>query len=144
MENEYNNLYYRFYIPHDLSIDTVGNLRVNDVAMREVFIPGSDPTHFWKPTDVADGYYNSRIIKLYSKGNFLEEYSIIVCFVMEKQMKTVYAFTYYANKHCLYAVSGKNEKNRAVDFTFDDHSESFGHLIATSESNEVRICLENW
>ncbi|CAF4225812.1 unnamed protein product, partial [Adineta steineri] len=42
----------------------------------EVFAPGSDPTHFCKPTDVADGYCNSRIIKLYSKGKFLEEYTM--------------------------------------------------------------------
>ncbi|CAF4395058.1 unnamed protein product, partial [Adineta steineri] len=36
----------------------------------EVFIPGSDPTHFWKPTDVANGYCDSRVVKLDSKGKF--------------------------------------------------------------------------
>ncbi|CAF4075263.1 unnamed protein product [Adineta steineri] len=51
-------------------------------------------------------------------------------------MKTVYAITYYANKHRLHAVSGKNGKNRAVGFTFNAHPESFGDLIATWEPNE--------
>ncbi|CAF1205550.1 unnamed protein product [Adineta steineri] len=57
-------------------------------------------------------------------------------------MKTVYAFTYDANK-----LSGKSGKNRAVGFTFDAHPESFGDLIAAWESNEFNekilwSCLE--
>ncbi|CAF0903830.1 unnamed protein product [Adineta steineri] len=122
----------------------------------EVFVPGSDSTHFCKPTDVADGYCNSRIVKLDLKGKFVKEYTMpdeekqvsiphkLFVLMMEKQMKTVYAITYDANKHRLYAVSGRNKKNRAVGFTFDAHPESFGDLIATWEPNEVRICLEIW
>ncbi|CAF1118839.1 unnamed protein product [Adineta steineri] len=195
-----------FYMPHGLSIDTEGNLWVTDVAMHQVFkyskgelvltigeafVPGSDSKHFCKPTDVAvsndgsniyvaDGYCNSRIVKLDSKGKFVKEYTMpdeekqlaiphsiilietlglvcvadrengrIVCFddgennegnvkaiIDHPLMKTVYAITYDANKHRLYAVSGKSGKNRAVGFTFDAHPESFGDLIATWEPNE--------
>ncbi|CAF3790839.1 unnamed protein product [Adineta steineri] len=125
-------------------------------TLGEVFIPGSDPTYFWRPTNVADGYCNSRIIKLYSKGKFLEEYTMpdeekqlsiphkLFVLMMEKEMKTVYTFTYYANKHRLYAVNGKSGKNRAVGFTFDAHPESFalsvgGHALFVGEIRPNRI-----
>ncbi|CAF5104957.1 unnamed protein product, partial [Rotaria sp. Silwood1] len=51
-------------------------------------------------------------------------------------MRTVYAIHYDSNKHRLYAVSGKNEKNRALGFTYSVHPESFGQLIATWEPND--------
>jgi len=196
-----------FYMPHGLSVDTEGNLWLTDVGMHQVFkyskgervltlgesfVPGSDSTHFCKPTDVAvsndgsniyvaDGYCNSRIVKFDSKGNFLKEYLMpeneeqlaiphsiilietldlvcvadrengrIVCFddgfdndegqvkaiIDHPAMKTVYAIGYDANKHRLYAVSGKNGKKPALGFTFSAHPESFGELIATWEPNE--------
>ncbi|UJR10899.1 hypothetical protein I4U23_015087 [Adineta vaga] len=196
-------------MPHGLSIDTEGNHWLTDVAMHQVFkyshgklvltvgeafLPGSDSTHFCKPTDVAvsndgssiyvaDGYCNSRIVKLNSEGKFIKEYTMpeeekqlviphsiiliesldlvcvadrengrIVCFndgqshaddeghikaiIDHPSMKTVYAITYDANKHRLYAVSGKTDKHRALGFTFSAHPESFGELIATWEPNE--------
>jgi peptidylamidoglycolate lyase len=196
-------------MPHGVSVDTEGNLWLTDVGMHQVFkyskgervltlgesfVPGSDSTHFCKPTDVvvsndgsniyvADGYCNSRIVKFDSKGNFLKEYSMpeneqqlaiphsiilietldlvcvadrengrIVCFdggiddnndegqvkviIDHPLMKTVYAIHYDANKHRLYAVSGKSGKNRAHGFTFSVDPESFGQLIATWEPND--------
>jgi len=51
-------------------------------------------------------------------------------------MKTVYAIGYDANKHRLYAVSGKHGKTRALGFTFSVRPESFGQLIATWEPND--------
>lgn len=202
-----------FYMPHGLSIDAEGNYWLTDVAMHQVFkyangervltlgesfVPGSDSTHFCKPTDVAvtndgsniyvaDGYCNARIVKFDSKGKFLKEYTMpegqqqlaiphsivlieildlvcvadrengrIVCFdagmddeetnhndegevkavIDHPLMKTVYAITYDANKHRLYAVSGRNGKNRALGFTFSVHPETFGQLIATWEPND--------
>ncbi|CAF1489357.1 unnamed protein product [Adineta ricciae] len=194
-------------MPHGLSVDTEGNLWLTDVAMHQVFkysqgqrvltlgeefVPGSDSTHFCKPTDVAvsndgsniyvaDGYCNSRIVKLDANGKFVKEYTMpeeekqlviphsiiliesfglvcvadrengrIVCFndgQMDEEgqvkaiidhplMKTVYAITYDAHKHRLYAVSGKDGKHRAVGFTFSAHPESFGDLIATWEPKD--------
>ncbi|BFZ02406.1 hypothetical protein BsWGS_05445 [Bradybaena similaris] len=79
-----------FNVPHGLSIDGHDNIWVTDVGRHQVFripensstpdlvlgeqfVPGSDDTHFCKPTDVAvasngeffisDGYCNSRILK---------------------------------------------------------------------------------
>jgi len=71
----------------------------------------------------------------------------IVCFDDENEdqvkaildhplMKTVYAISYDANKHRLYAVSGKNGKTPALGFTFNIHPESFGELIAYWQPNE--------
>jgi hypothetical protein len=198
-----------FYMPHGLSIDTEGNLWLTDVGMHQVFkyskgelvltlgeafVPGSDSSHFCKPTDVvvsndgsyiyvADGYCNSRIAKFDSKGKFLKEYTMpedeqqlaiphsiilietldlvcvadrengrIVCFdagldndndegeakliIDHPLMKSVYAIHYDANKHRLYAVTGKNGKHRALGLTFSVHPESFGELIATWEPND--------
>jgi DNA-binding beta-propeller fold protein YncE len=51
-------------------------------------------------------------------------------------MKTVYAIGYDANKHRLYAVSGKSGKTPALGFTFSIHPELFGQLIATWEPND--------
>jgi len=91
-----------FYMPHGLSVDTEGNIWLTDVGMHQVFkysngervltlgeafVPGSDSSHFCKPTDVvvsndgsniyvADGYCNSRIVKFDSKGNFVKEYTM--------------------------------------------------------------------
>ncbi|XP_041361694.1 peptidyl-glycine alpha-amidating monooxygenase A-like [Gigantopelta aegis] len=90
-----------FYLPHGLTFDHAGNLWVTDVALHQVmkipagskqpdlvlgqkFIPGSDDTHFCKPTDVAvisngdffvsDGYCNSRIIKFAPDGTILKQW----------------------------------------------------------------------
>ena len=60
----------RFYLPHGLTVDKQGNVWVTDVALHQVFrfpkdsdipdltigerfVPGNDPKHFCKPTDVA-------------------------------------------------------------------------------------------
>jgi peptidylamidoglycolate lyase len=95
-----------FYMPHGLSVDSEGNLWATDVAMHQVFkydttrprrqlvltlgeafVPGSDSSHFCKPTDVAvsndgshifvaDGYCNERIVKFNKKGEFVREYKM--------------------------------------------------------------------
>jgi len=157
------------------------------LTLGESFVPGSDSTHFCKPTDVvvsndgsniyvADGYCNSRIVKFDSKGNYLKEYSMpqgeeelriphsiiliesldlicvadrengrIVCFndegdvksiIDHPTMKTVYAISYDANKHRLYAVSGKNGYKQALGYTFSAHPKSFGELIANWKPND--------
>lgn len=90
-----------FFMPHGLSSDRDGNLWLTDVALHQVFkysngrmemtlgerfVPGNDEKHFCKPTDVAvsndgekifvaDGYCNSRVVVLDSKGNFVRQYS---------------------------------------------------------------------
>ena len=57
------------------------------LTLGEAFVPGSDPKHFCKPTDVAvsndgsniyvaDGYCNSRIVKFDASGNYLNEYKM--------------------------------------------------------------------
>lgn len=51
-------------------------------------------------------------------------------------MKTVYAIQYDGNKHRLYAVSGRNGKNRPLGFTFSTDPESFGELVGTWEPND--------
>lgn len=87
--------FFRFYMPHGLTIDHEDNVWVTDVALHQVFkfgprgsddkplmklgtafTPGSNKTTFCKPTSVAvlengdffvaDGYCNARILK-YSK-----------------------------------------------------------------------------
>ncbi|CAF0765592.1 unnamed protein product [Adineta ricciae] len=92
-----------FYMPHGLTIDSQENVWLTDVAMHQVFkyskertlvlslgerfVPGSDSTHFCKPTDVAvssdgediyvaDGYCNSRIVKFDSNGKKVRQYQI--------------------------------------------------------------------
>ncbi|CAF0847263.1 unnamed protein product [Didymodactylos carnosus] len=94
-----------FSMPHGLSVDNDGNLWLTDVAMHQVFkydtsqprqlvltlgeafVPGSDQSHFCKPTDVAvsrdgqfiyvaDGYCNERIVKFDSNGKYLTEYKM--------------------------------------------------------------------
>lgn len=91
----------RFYMPHGLSLDLTGKyLWLTDVALHQVFkytvdgsreiltlgtpfIPGSDETHFCKPTSVADtgdfvfiadGYCNSRIAMFSPSGKYLGEF----------------------------------------------------------------------
>ena len=57
------------------------------LALGEAFVAGKDSKHFCKPTDVvlsndrsaifvADGYCNSRIVKLDGQGMFLGEYTM--------------------------------------------------------------------
>ena len=64
------------------------------LALGEAFVAGKDSKHFCKPTDVilsndrstifvADGYCNSRVVKLDGQGKFLAEYSMDTT---EKQM----------------------------------------------------------
>jgi peptidylamidoglycolate lyase len=89
-----------FIMPHGLSVDRNNNIWVTDVGLHQVFkfnhdgellmdlgqarVPGNDPTHFNRPTDVAvgadgciyvsDGYRNSRVVKFDSTGKYLFEW----------------------------------------------------------------------
>ncbi|XP_048733179.2 peptidyl-glycine alpha-amidating monooxygenase B-like [Ostrea edulis] len=91
----------KFYMPHGLTIDKEGNIWVTDVGLHQVMkipkgsqepnltlgvhlTPGSDDTHFCKPTDVAvasdgnffvsDGYCNGRIMKFSKEGKLLHQW----------------------------------------------------------------------
>ena len=89
----------RFVIPHGLSIDPAGNVWVTDVGTHRVYklapngtpilvlgtgLPGNDVQSFNQPTDVyvaangtvfvADGYGNSRIVKLSPEGQYLGQW----------------------------------------------------------------------
>ncbi|KPM06088.1 NHL repeat protein [Sarcoptes scabiei] len=92
----------RFYLPHGISVDLVGNLWLTDVALHQVFryrndnleqpdlilgerfVPGNDAGHFCQPTDVAisstgtayisDGYCNSRVVVFAANGRYLSEF----------------------------------------------------------------------
>ena len=94
--------YFRFYLPHGLTIDSNNNVWLTDVALHQVFkfppgggnkplltlgvafVPGVDDDHFCKPTAVAvmangdffvsDGYCNSRILKYDKNGNLLMQW----------------------------------------------------------------------
>ncbi|XP_064111152.1 peptidyl-glycine alpha-amidating monooxygenase B-like isoform X2 [Macrobrachium nipponense] len=92
-----------FFVPHGLTLDKDDNIWVTDVGLHQVlkfppkygngtplltlgtrFEPGSDDTHFCKPTGVAvltsgeffvsDGYCNSRIIKYSADGKILFQF----------------------------------------------------------------------
>ncbi|XP_069748524.1 peptidyl-glycine alpha-amidating monooxygenase B isoform X3 [Narcine bancroftii] len=90
-----------FYLPHGITTDKDDNFWVTDVALHQVyklgsngdsllvlgqaFQPGSDSSHFCKPTDVAvdpvnghfyvsDGYCNSRIIQFSPEGKFIMQW----------------------------------------------------------------------
>ncbi len=89
-----------FTMPHGLSVDKENNIWVTDVALHQVFkfkedgsllmklgeatIPGTDTSHFNRPTDVAvaddgsfyvsDGYENSRVVKFSRTGHYLFEW----------------------------------------------------------------------
>ena len=90
-----------FFMPHGLSLDSEAqNVWLTDVAMHQVFkytidgstelmalgtpfVPGSDESHFCKPTSVADtgnfifvadGYCNSRIVMFSAQGKYLGEF----------------------------------------------------------------------
>ncbi|XP_045156452.2 probable peptidyl-alpha-hydroxyglycine alpha-amidating lyase pgal-1 [Mercenaria mercenaria] len=90
-----------YYMPHGLTIDKDDNLWLTDVGLHQVIkipqdpnapgltlgeklVPGSDDTHFCKPTDVAvasngdffvaDGYCNGRIMKFSPDGNLTTQW----------------------------------------------------------------------
>uniref|UniRef100_A0A8D3AFU2 Peptidylglycine alpha-amidating monooxygenase n=1 Tax=Scophthalmus maximus TaxID=52904 RepID=A0A8D3AFU2_SCOMX len=92
-----------FFMPHGITTDKENNYWVTDVALHQVlkvsgdgadttllalgeaFTPGSDSSHFCKPTDVAidaatgnvfvsDGYCNARILKFSAEGTYLSEW----------------------------------------------------------------------
>ncbi|XP_072514616.1 peptidyl-glycine alpha-amidating monooxygenase B isoform X3 [Salminus brasiliensis] len=92
-----------FYLPHGITTDKDNNYWVTDVALHQVFKlssdgtekpllvlgeafkPGSDRSHFCKPTDVAvdpetgnifvsDGYCNTRILKFSPEGKYLSDW----------------------------------------------------------------------
>ncbi|XP_072924033.1 peptidyl-glycine alpha-amidating monooxygenase B isoform X3 [Hemitrygon akajei] len=90
-----------FYLPHGISTDKNDNFWVTDVALHQVyklgssgdillalgqaFQPGSDSSHFCKPTDVAvdpvsgnfyvsDGYCNNRIMQFSPEGKFIMQW----------------------------------------------------------------------
>ena len=85
-----------FIMPHGLTVDVQDNVWVTDVGLHQVLkftpagkllltlgergVPGSDRTHFNRPTDVAvlpdgscyvsDGYENSRVVKFNAEGQY--------------------------------------------------------------------------
>lgn len=89
-----------FEMPHGLTIDRQDNVWLTDVGLHQVFkfgpdgklllvvgegrVPGTDRTHFNKPTDVAvlpdgsfyvsDGYGNARVVKFSAKGEYQFEW----------------------------------------------------------------------
>uniref|UniRef100_H3CNS3 Peptidylglycine alpha-amidating monooxygenase n=1 Tax=Tetraodon nigroviridis TaxID=99883 RepID=H3CNS3_TETNG len=92
-----------FYLPHGVTTDQDNHYWLTDVALHQVlkvsgdgrdrvllalgeaFVPGSDSSHFCKPTDVAldpqsgsvfvsDGYCNARILKFSAQGKYLDEW----------------------------------------------------------------------
>lgn len=92
-----------FFMPHGLTLDKDDNIWVTDVGLHQVFKfpakygdgkplmslgtrfePGSDDTHFCKPTGVAvltsgeffvsDGYCNARVIKYSADGKILLQF----------------------------------------------------------------------
>ncbi|GFR98371.1 peptidyl-glycine alpha-amidating monooxygenase [Elysia marginata] len=90
-----------FNVPHGLKVDSNDNLWVTDVGRHQVFRfpensttpdltlgekfrPGSDDSHFCKPTDVAvastgeffvsDGYCNSRVLKYSKEGKLITQW----------------------------------------------------------------------
>jgi len=89
-----------FYMPHGIQVDHENNIWVTDVGLHQVmmipegsnkpslilgeaFVPGSDKTHFCKPTAtavsrngilfVADGYCNKRVVVFDTKGRYISE-----------------------------------------------------------------------
>jgi len=92
----------RFIMPHGLTVDHRNHIWVTDVGLHQVFqfshegklllrlgtagVPGSDSSHFNRPTDIAvtpdgsfyvsDGYGNSRIIKFSREGKYLFEWGV--------------------------------------------------------------------
>ena len=86
-----------FIMPHSLAVDKDNNIWVTDVGLQQVLkfshegvllmrvgeakIPGTDSSHFNRPTDVAiatdgsfyvsDGYRNSRVVKFSAAGHYL-------------------------------------------------------------------------
>ncbi|XP_076055951.1 peptidyl-glycine alpha-amidating monooxygenase B-like isoform X2 [Oratosquilla oratoria] len=92
-----------FFLPHGLTIDSEDNIWVTDVGLHQVFkfpkgygdgnpiqtlgtrfSPGSDTSHFCKPSGVAvmstgeffvsDGYCNSRVIKYSPEGIWITQF----------------------------------------------------------------------
>ncbi|KAK4321848.1 hypothetical protein Pmani_007385 [Petrolisthes manimaculis] len=92
-----------YFVPHGLTVDKDDNIWVTDVGLHQVFKfpagygngtplitlgtrfePGSDTTHFCKPTAVAvlpsgeffvsDGYCNSRVLKYNADGKLLFQF----------------------------------------------------------------------
>jgi peptidylamidoglycolate lyase len=87
----------QFVMPHGLTVDGEGYIWLTDVGLHQVFkfdadgnllltvgeagVPGTDETHFNRPTDVAvaadgsfyvsDGYVNSRVVKFAGDGRYL-------------------------------------------------------------------------
>nr|XP_039256988.1 peptidyl-glycine alpha-amidating monooxygenase B-like isoform X1 [Styela clava] len=96
----------QFFMPHGISLDPEGYLWLTDVAMHQVLKyplggaekpilvlgefmkPGSDASHFCKPTDVAvdddgfiyvsDGYCNGRVMKFSRDGSFVMQWGRMV------------------------------------------------------------------
>jgi len=144
-----------FYMPHGLSIDNDGNLWLTDVAMHQVFkydttqpkrqlvltigelfVPGSDQTHFCKPTDVAvssdgqfvyvaDGYCNQRIVKLNSDGKYLTEYKMPAS---AKQLQIPHSLTLIESLNLICVADRENGRIVCFDAGLDG-SENEGNVV---------------
>jgi peptidylamidoglycolate lyase len=86
-----------FALPHSITVDAADNVWIADTALHQIFkfshegkllltigergVPGTDTSHFNRPSDVAverngtfyvsDGYGNNRVIKFAGNGKFL-------------------------------------------------------------------------
>jgi len=144
-----------FYMPHGLSIDNDGNLWLTDVGMHQVFkydttqpkrqlvltigelfVPGSDQTHFCKPTDVAvssdgkfvyvaDGYCNHRIVKLDSNGKYLNEYKMPS---RAKKLQIPHSLTLIESLNLICVADRENGRIVCFDTGTDD-SENEGKVV---------------
>ncbi|XP_067122640.1 peptidyl-glycine alpha-amidating monooxygenase A-like [Centruroides vittatus] len=121
----------RFYLPHGLTLDSHENSWVTDVALHQVFKfasnneepllvlgekfkPGSDRSHFCKPTDVAvsssgivfvsDGYCNSRIIAFKPDGTFHGEFG------QQDKMNVPHSLSLIEERKCLCVADRENAR----------------------------------
>lgn len=150
-----------FSMPHGLSMDSEGSLWLTDVAMHQVFkyspqgkqllalgeafVPGKDSKHFCKPTDVilsndrsrifvADGYCNSRVVKLDGQGNFLSAYTMDAA---EKQMSIPHSLLLIESLDLLCVADRENGRIVCFDSGLDDEQ------TEDNDEGQVKAIIEH-